>query len=83
VAGLKEGDFIYQVGEVPLEDDPLTLAKALIDSPDTGVIRLYVFRDDVWRWFAVPYQDGLRLRRLQRQTGEPDLLGAILAPRVE
>ena len=50
---------------------------------DRKPIELLVEKDEVFSTVAVDYHDGMRWRVIERVEGKPDLLGAILAPKIK
>ena len=79
-AGLAPGATVVAVNGAPYKAD---LLRAAITEAMTSAspIRLTVKRDDVTRDVSIDYHGGLRYPHLERITGAPDRLAAILQPR--
>ncbi|MBA3684187.1 MAG: hypothetical protein H0W72_02985 [Planctomycetes bacterium] len=81
LAGLESGDFIHSVGGHELKTVAHAWARAIVASTAQGGVVCRLKRGGEWTQLVLPYRDGLRLPRLERSMEEPDVLGAILAPR--
>lgn len=80
-SGIRRGDFVREVNERSVEDDPFALAHALVESTVKQAISLQVHRDGTWTTRAIAYDRGLLVPRFERSATVPDRLGDILAPR--
>ena len=63
------------------EFTPERLKDAIAASAKGTPVELLVKNGEIYRTFRIEYRDGLKYPHLERITGAPDRLGAILAPR--